>query len=69
VGLKEFITETLEQAGAEILLDRAAERLTEKVDEVAKDFIEWYVLEGINPETERRSINDLYAQFKKDKSL
>lgn len=69
MGLKDYAADLLERAGSEILIDRHAEEITEKIDEIATDFLDWYIEGDIDPWTEHRSINELYEQFKIEKGL
>lgn len=40
-----------------------------KTDEIATDFLLWYIEERIVPAEETRSIEELYANFKIEKGL
>lgn len=71
--LKDFIKDIIDDAGAGLMVEAsvesAADSITGKIEEVATDFLEWYVDRDILPKDDHFSINELWEQFKIERNL
>ncbi len=69
MGLEHYILDKLSKADTRKHLGSTAFAIVDKIDEVATDFLEWYISEEDDAEFQPRSIAELYEQFKIQKGL
>jgi len=69
MNLVEQIKQEIYTCGGGFQVQETAERLAESVQETSTDFLLWYIEANIVPETDPRSIYDLWREFSIDKQL